>query len=61
MERAGVGTAVAQAVVAAIALLAGFGTETVNWPYDILGLTAFFTVMWLLAAWLFRRAARDSL
>jgi hypothetical protein len=49
-------TAVAQILVAVIAITAGFGAETPNWPFDILGLTGFFTVLWLLSAWLFRKA-----
>ena len=58
MARAMVGTAVAQVLVAAVALLAGFGRESANWPFDILGLTGFFTVLWLFGAWLFHKARK---
>lgn len=49
-------TAVAQVVVGVIALTAGLGTETANWPFDVLGLTGLFTVLWLLSGWLFGKA-----
>jgi hypothetical protein len=50
MARAMVGTALAQMLVAVIALAVGF---------DFTGpVTVFFTGMWLISAWLFRRAAR---
>ena len=51
-------TALAQVVVAAIALIAGWGSTAPIWPKDVLLLTAFFTALWLLSAWLFRSAAR---
>ncbi len=51
-------TALAQVVVAAIALAAGWGTTTPNWPLDILGLTGLFAALWLASAYLFRKAAR---
>ena len=58
MARALFATAIAQALVAAIALIAGFGRETPNWPLDFLVLTGFFAALWLLSAWLFRKTAR---
>jgi hypothetical protein len=61
MARAMVATACAQVLVAVIALLAGLGTTTPNWPLDILGLTGFFTALWLLSAWLFRNAPGERL
>ncbi|MBN1826399.1 MAG: hypothetical protein JW958_09040 [Candidatus Eisenbacteria bacterium] len=60
MARALIAMALAQVVVAAIALVAGFGRETANYPYDILLLTAFFLVLWLISARLFRKAAEHK-
>jgi len=57
MARAMLATALAQALVAVIALLAGFGSTGPSWPLDILGLTGFFAALWLTSAWLFRKAA----
>ncbi|WP_437284188.1 hypothetical protein [Sorangium sp. So ce406] len=51
MERALVVTALAQALVAAIALIAGSGNALI--------LTGFFVALWLTSARLFRRAARE--
>lgn len=51
MERTLVATALAQALVAAIALIAGLGHTFV--------LTGFFVALWLTSARLFRRAARE--
>jgi hypothetical protein len=50
-------TAVAQVAAGAAALAAG-ATRTP--PLEVLGLTAFFGVLWLASAWLFRRAARRA-
>lgn len=52
MARALVGTALAQAAVAVIALAAGWGST--------LWLTGFFVALWLTSARLFRRAAREQ-
>ncbi|MBJ6124992.1 hypothetical protein [Microvirga splendida] len=52
-------TALAQALVGVIALSAGLGSTGANWPRVIVVLTGFFAALWLLSAWLFRRAARD--
>jgi len=57
MARALVATALAQALVAVIALAAGQGSAGPAWPWDILVLTGFFAALWLLSACLFRRAA----
>ena len=54
-------TALAQGIVAAIALVAGLGSSAPNWPTDILLLTGFFISLWLLSASLFRKAARVQL
>ncbi len=61
MVRALCATALAQAAVAVIALIAGLGSTAPIWPRDILILTGFFVALWLLSAWLFRNAAREQL
>lgn len=48
----------AQVLIATVALVAGWGQDTHIYPWDIVGATGFFTVMWVLAAGLFGRAAR---
>ena len=58
MARALLATALAQVLVAAVALIGGLGSTGPIWPRDILILTAFFTALWLLSAWLFRNAGR---
>lgn len=58
MARAMYFTALAQASVAAIAIIGGFGPDSPKWPMDILVLTTFFAVLWLIAGRLFRSAAR---
>ncbi len=60
MARALYATAFAQALVAVIALIAGLGSTGPIWPRDILILTGFFAVLWLVSAWLFRKAAREQ-
>ncbi len=60
MARALFATALAQALVAVIALTAGLGSTGPIWPWDILILTGFFAALWLLSAWLFRNAAREQ-
>lgn len=60
MARALVATALAQASVAAIALIAGSGSTGPAWPGDISILTGFFAALWLVSAWLFRKAAREQ-
>ena len=59
MARALFATALAQALVAVIALIAGLGSTGPIWPRGILILTGFFTALWLISAWLFREAARE--
>ena len=59
MVRALCATALAQAAVAGIALMAGLGSTARTWPTDILALTGFFVALWLLSAWLFRNAAQE--
>jgi hypothetical protein len=60
MARVLVVTASAQALVGIIALIAGLGTTGENWPRVIVVLTSFFAALWLVSAWLFRRAAREQ-
>jgi len=61
MVRALYATALAQAAVAGIALIAGLGSTAPIWPKDILILTGFFVALWLLSAGLFRSAALAQL
>jgi len=58
MARAMFATALAHALVAVIALMAGFGSTGADWQRKILVLSGFFIALWLLSAWLFRKAAR---
>ena len=60
MARALAATALAQASVGAIALIAGSGSDGANWPGAIVLLTGFFAALWLASAWLFRKAAREQ-
>ena len=53
-------TALAQALVAVIALIAGLGSTAPIWPWDILILTGFFAALWVGSALLFRKAAREQ-
>ncbi len=57
MARAMLATALAQALVAIIALVAGWGMSGPIWPRDVFGATVIFVILWLGCAWLFRRAA----
>lgn len=58
MARACGAAGVAQALVSGVALGAGMGADGPAWPADVLVLTAGFTGLWSLAAWLFGRASR---
>ncbi|MEE9166159.1 MAG: hypothetical protein V3U24_01645 [Candidatus Neomarinimicrobiota bacterium] len=60
MARAMFATALAQALVAVIALIAGLGSMGPIWPRDILILTGFFAALWVGSALLFRKAARKE-
>jgi hypothetical protein len=60
MARALLATALAQALVAVIALIAGLGSTAPIWPWDVLILTGFFAALWVGSAWLFRKAAREQ-
>jgi len=52
-------TALAQVAVGVIALIAGLGSSGANWPGVIVVLTGSFAALWLVSAWLFRKAARE--
>jgi hypothetical protein len=60
MIRALATTALAQALVAAVALIAGWGSIGPTWPWNIALLTGFFAALWLVSAWLFRKAQLDQ-
>ena len=60
MARALVATALAHVLVAVIALIAGFGSTMPDWQRKILVLSGFFIALWLLSAWLFRKAAKPG-
>ena len=50
-------TALAQALVPVIASTLGADTRALAWSPEVLVLTGFFAAIWLLSAWLFRKAA----
>jgi hypothetical protein len=56
MERALIATALAQVLVGATALALSLGASGHSYPWDIVGATAFFAVLWLISAALFRAA-----
>lgn len=60
MARAMCAMALAQVLIAAVALAAGLGSASANWPLDVLFLSGFFAALWLMSAWLFGRAARQQ-
>jgi hypothetical protein len=59
MARTLVATALAQALVAVIAVIAGMGYPA-SPALEILGVNALFAALWLMSAWLFRKAAHDQ-
>jgi hypothetical protein len=59
MARALFATALAQALVAVIALVAGLGAP-LSGPAEILILNGFFVALFVGSAWLFRHAAREQ-
>jgi hypothetical protein len=59
MARAMDAMALAQALVGVIALAAGFGSTAPNFPEAIVCLTGVFVGLWMISAWLFRKAARE--
>ncbi|WP_230534420.1 hypothetical protein [Microvirga roseola] len=60
MARALAATALAQASVGVIALITGSGSAGANGPGAVVVLTGFFAALWLVSAWLFRKAAREQ-
>ncbi len=60
MSRALFATALAQMVVAVIALAARLGTSGPVWPREVLIATGFFATLWLGSALLFRRASASA-
>jgi len=60
MSRTMIVVALAQVAVAAIALLTHWGVTGPVAPWDLVILTVFFVALWLVAAWLFRKAARPA-
>ncbi len=57
MARALFATALAQGLIAVIAILAGLG-QPYSGPLELLGLNGFFVALFVGSAWLFRRAAQ---
>ena len=60
MARALLATALAQAAVAVIALIAGKHQDPVTSVPELVGLNGFFVALFVGSAWLFRRAARQQ-
>ena len=52
--------ALGQVSVAAIALITDWGVTGPISPWDVVILTTFFTALWLISAWLFRKSARPT-
>lgn len=59
MARALIATALAQALVTMVALIAGLGLPW-SGPAEILGLNGLFVALFIGSAWLFRRSARQD-
>ena len=59
MARALSATALTQAVVAVIAIVAGLGSYGPTWPRDIVVLSGLFVALWLISARLFMVAERE--
>jgi hypothetical protein len=60
MARTMFAAALVHVLVGVTALIAGWGATDASWPWDIIGSTGVFTALWLMSAWLFRKAARDG-
>ncbi|HSG98107.1 MAG TPA: hypothetical protein VLA11_08955 [Woeseiaceae bacterium] len=61
MARAMLATAVAQALIAVLAITGESGSSGPGWLQDILVLTIFFVGLWLVSARLFKKAASSEL
>ena len=48
-----------QLLIAVVTLIMGLGNSGPGWPWDLIALSAFFTALWLVSAWLFRRAGQE--
>ncbi|MCA1439885.1 hypothetical protein I6F07_06525 [Ensifer sp. IC4062] len=59
MARAIFASALVQALIAMIAVIAGMGYQA-SPALEILGVNALFVALWLISAWLFRKAAREQ-
>lgn len=59
MSRAFLATALAQGLIAVIAIIAELGYPS-SGPLEVFILNAFFAVLWLTVAWMFRKAARGG-
>jgi len=53
-------TAGAQTLIGTTALISGWGSTSSSFPEAVILLSGFFAVLWLLSAWLFRKAARTQ-
>ena len=60
MARALLATALAQALVAVIALIAGKHQAPITSVWELLGLNGIFAALFIASAWLFRKAARQQ-
>ncbi len=60
MAQAMIATAVAHVLVGAIALVAGWGATDPSYPWDIVGSTGVFTLLWLASAASFHTASRTG-
>jgi hypothetical protein len=60
MALAAVAAAIAQLGIAAVVLTGNLYPQEAGWPKEVVGLTGFFTMLWLVAAWCFDRANRAS-
>ena len=60
MARVLLATVAAQMLVAVTTIVGGLGSSAPIWPRDVLAITAFFAVLWLSSAWLFKTADSSS-
>lgn len=60
MARVLTAVAVGQLLIAGYALATGIGSTSENWPRGVIAPNIVFALIWLLSAWLFRRAAAGS-
>jgi len=60
MSLAMIAAACAQVLIGAVALAMGWGATDPSYPWDIVGVTGVFALLWLASAALFRNAARAT-